>query len=428
VAAKLPEQAKLDFKRGAGRIQITPVEVKLAEELNLANMPADVRKKLQWNQKKKTLTITAPMSPEEAEEVQAVAVMEDTREAIRKAGEASRTTAVVLFQTPSERGKAFFVPQMEVVVDGELRLFDEPEAIDYPWELPLYLSSVTGEQLKALQLSIQMLESGLIDVDEVQGRVKTRFSRDLTLDLGLSYRPEHWTEAKLAAWLCRQLDDPYITHESKRAFVAGWLSSLLAHENIDLALANRQKFLLRNLLEARIGELRAEAIQTACEQFLFTEGKENRVRVGSEYQFEFHPDAYAPTRDDRGEYGDYVMEHHYYPRIGCFDSKEEYECACWIDRQPEIEFWVRNLVRKNGASFFLQTATGRFYPDFVCQLKDGRILVVEYKGADRWKAAEPDRLVGELWEELSGGTCAFVMVKDKQWERIQAKFRKNDGL
>jgi type III restriction enzyme len=108
--------------------------------------------------------------------------------------------------------------------------------------------------------------------------------------------------------------------------------------------------------------------------------------------------------------------------MGDYDSAEEYQCACWLDRQKEIEFWVRNLVRKNGVSFFLQTSNGRFFPDFVCKLTDGRILVVEYKGANLWNAAEPNRLVGQLWEALSEGKCAFVMVKDKQWDWIKAKF------
>ena len=146
------------------------------------------------------------------------------------------------------------------------------------------------------------------------------------------------------------------------------------------------------------------------------------MRVGSEYQFDFHPDAYAPDRDDNGEYGNYDFQNHFYPRMGSFDSKEEYQCACWLDRQDQVQFWVRNLVRKNGGSFFLQTATGRFFPDFICMLEDGRVLAVEYKGADRWNDAEPNRLVGELWEELSGEKCAFVMVKEKRWEWIEAKF------
>lgn len=51
-----------------------------------------------------------------------------------------------------------------------------------------------------------------------------------------------------------------------------------------------------------------------------------------------------------------------------------------------MQFWVRNLVRREGSSFFLQKADGRFYPDFLYQLpgnadQAGRIVAVEYKGA-----------------------------------------------
>jgi len=79
--------------------------------------------------------------------------------------------------------------------------------------------------------------------------------------------------------------------------------------------------------------------------------------------------------------------------------------------------WVRNLVRREGCSFFLQKADGRFYPDFLCRLPEtdgqpGPVLAVEYKGADRWDAAADDRRIGDLWAELAGGRCRFVMVKD----------------
>ena len=86
---------------------------------------------------------------------------------------------------------------------------------------------------------------------------------------------------------------------------------------------------------------------------------------------------------------------------------------------------VRNLVRREGSSFFLQKADGRFYPDFVCQLpgkgdQPGPVLIVEYKGADRWKEAEDDRKSAGLWADLSGGRWRFVMVKDKRWDMIEA--------
>lgn len=56
----------------------------------------------------------------------------------------------------------------------------------------------------------------------------------------------------------------------------------------------------------------------------------------------------------------------------------------------------------------MREADGRFYPDFLCQLTDGVVLVVEYKGADRWASAEDDRLIGGLWAELSGGAYRLL--------------------
>jgi len=64
-------------------------------------------------------------------------------------------------------------------------------------------------------------------------------------------------------------------------------------------------------------------------------------------------------------------------------------------------------------SFWLQTSTDKFYPDFVCLLADGRILVVEYKNATDWSNddSKEKRALGELWAERSGGTCVFYMPK-----------------
>ncbi len=156
------------------------------------------------------------------------------------------------------------------------------------------------------------------------------------------------------------------------------------------------------------------------------------MSVGDYYQFEFHPQAYAPTQeyDPRtSRFGQFDFRKHFYGRIGDFDSQEEYECACWLDIQAQkgrIQYWVRNLVRGEGSSFFLQKADGCFSPDFLCQLpatgnKVGPVLGVEYKGGDRWDAAKDDRMIGELWAALSNGECRFVMIKDKHWQMIDSQ-------
>lgn len=104
-------------------------------------------------------------------------------------------------------------------------------------------------------------------------------------------------------------------------------------------------------------------------------------------------------------------------------ARRSFECAAQLDmlaQKGRIKYWVRNLVNRGGGSFFLQKANGRFYPDFVCALPDNRILIVEYKGADRWDGAQDDRDIGNLWAELSDGKCRFVMVKSRQWHQIEA--------
>ena len=87
---------------------------------------------------------------------------------------------------------------------------------------------------------------------------------------------------------------------------------------------------------------------------------------------------------------------------------EEFQCAQFIDSLPEVKYWIRNLVRKT-TSFRLQTSKDWFYPDFLCQLADGRVLAVEYKGEHLWTDAEEKRAVGSVWAPRSKGRCLFVM-------------------
>jgi type III restriction enzyme len=83
-----------------------------------------------------------------------------------------------------------------------------------------------------------------------------------------------------------------------------------------------------------------------------------------------------------------------------------------LDALPEVLYWVRNLAGKKDASLWLQTASDLFYPDFVAVLKDGRTLVVEYKGEHISDTADTleKRSVGEKFEEKSGGKALFLMA------------------
>lgn len=423
VTASNPEQGKMDYTAHPDRIVIKPVVVELTEKPDMKSLPKALKEKVTWNEQEKSLTITKPLNADEEVAVKEAVQSEAAKQAISQAAEVSRTKAIEFFQTPAELGVHFAVPQMALNMQGELLLFDDPEVLDYPWDLSVYDAAPTSDHLKLLDAALKVSEGGAIDIDDATGKMTTRFLDDLQRDLGLAYVPEHWDEVKLAAWLCRNIPETSITHASKQAFVAKWLQELFAGKKYDLAKANRQKFLIRNLLGLRIKELRLKAVTDSYQETLFGDGYADRVQVSDQYQFVFHPQAYAPSSDYDNRYGQFDFRKHYYGRIGDFDSKEEFECAVWLDikaQQGQIEFWVRNLVRKEGCSFFLQKADGRFYPDFLCQLKNGKVLVVEYKGANGWTDAADDRLIGGLWAEMSGGRCRFVMVKDKQFSNIES--------
>jgi len=98
---------------------------------------------------------------------------------------------------------------------------------------------------------------------------------------------------------------------------------------------------------------------------------------------------------------------------------EEFKCAQFLDGQPEVEFWGRNLARRN-TSFRLQTSKDWFYPDFLCQLTDGRVMAVEYKGKHLYDAADAEekRAVGAVWQSRSAGKCLFVMPTEGDFSVI----------
>ena len=106
------------------------------------------------------------------------------------------------------------------------------------------------------------------------------------------------------------------------------------------------------------------------------------------------------------------------------NSGEEFECAVYLERLDSVKAWVRNTAQQPH-SFWLQTASDKFYPDFVALLEDGRVLVVEYKGAFLATAddAKEKRLIGDLWADRSKGQALFLMIENKEFTRIDRALR-----
>jgi type III restriction enzyme len=202
------------------------------------------------------------------------------------------------------------------------------------------------------------------------------------------------------------------------------------HGITDVAILALDRFRLRDEVESLIEFHRRAEHRVAFQNWLLPEVA---LTVSRERGLDFSKRLYEPSWQYDGSF---VFKKHYYgPKPGELRERkadgaltEEFQCAQFLDGLEEVDYWVRNLSRKP-SSFRLQTSTDYFYPDFVCRLKDGRILVVEFKGGDKDKGwyASPDseekRLIGAIWEKRSGGRCMFIMPEGKDFDAIRERVK-----
>ena len=202
-------------------------------------------------------------------------------------------------------------------------------------------------------------------------------------------------------------------------FIDKTIRHLMADKGFTLTSLVRSKFLLVKAIQKRLALLRERAATDGFQKVLFEEAAP--LEVSADYTFDFKSGIY-PARPPFYS-GRYKFRKHYYPMIE--DLKvdgEEFLCSQAIDANAKVKYWVRNLVQRNAASFRLPLANGWFYPDFVVELIDGRMLVIEYKG-DAYKTNDDSRdknNVGKLWAEKGGENCLFLMVveQDEQGRNV----------
>jgi len=203
-------------------------------------------------------------------------------------------------------------------------------------------------------------------------------------------------------------------------FIHRALTGLVESRGLTIEQLAGEKFRLRMALAEKIDRHQRAAAVKTFQRTLFSADAET-IEVGPEVCFDYSQDQYAPNWYYEGAY---KFRRHFFPLVGELKSDgEEHDCAVFLDELDEVKCWVRNLERRPESSFWLQTSTDKFYPDFVMLLKDGRILVVEFKGEHLWSNddSKEKRAVGDLWADRSNGRCLFVMPKGTEREPIRAK-------
>ena len=394
-----------------------PRSFKSTELPSRESLPESIRDKIEIDEEHSSITFTDTLDKEELEALESAFVMDESREAIRKEYERFETETVELMKTPSEKGAFFGVPRLTVEIDGQVELFEETLLSDRGWRLAHFLDEAKLDDWQAHEDGSRY---GQLSVDD-QGKLRVEFLQSLEQELKLITSVENWTEAQLVSWIDRSIPHPDIAPDDALLFIGKVVEHLQSSRSISLASLVRERHSLSRAVAELFKSCREAAHALAFQEVLFEE-KEGRILVSGEEVFRFDPDRYpCNSVCPKSSY----FQKHYYPQVGDLKGEgEEFECAAFIDAMDEVEFWVRNLERKPGA-FWLPTSTDRFFPDFVARLKDGRLLVVEYKGGDRWSNddSKEKRRIGELWAEKSDGRCLFVMPNGNDLGAIRKQLK-----
>lgn len=310
----------------------------------------------------------------------------------------------------------FAVPYLGFL-DGDLfEPFEKNHLLDQAWSLSGQDATLSEQEFSTQRPEGQRLR---IDTDK-QGHIEIDFLEELSNDLLFKDSARHWSESELVLWLDKNIPHTDISKPEMMAYLIKVIQILMGERGFTLPQLVVDKLRLKKAIEDKIEFHRLSAQQAVYQGFLFSDA--SPLAVKEDYCFEYTPTAYPASTFYDGRFGRYIWKKHYYDEVGDM-NREEFECAMFLDQLPEVDYWVRNLERREDTSFWLQTATDKFYPDFVCQLKDGRLLVVEYKGEDRWTNddSKEKRGIGETWEKLSQGKCLFIMPKGKDLDAIHNK-------
>ena len=219
------------------------------------------------------------------------------------------------------------------------------------------------------------------------------------------------TAQDLVRWLDQSLFQklPDLTQSQRSSYFAAVVSHLMHERGVPLVTLAKARFKLAQDIQARVGDLKDKAAKAQFRQLVL------------EGAWTIEPDWTRPLLFEANRYpvpagsryaGRYQFNKHFYPVLADLkDGGEEFLCAQLLDNHSAVKHWVRNLVTEP-CGFALATSRGRFFPDFVAELTDGRLAVVEYKGAhllsDPYEIEK--RQIGELWASKSGGKCVFGQI------------------
>ena len=322
---------------------------------------------------------------------------------------AQHNALVAAQAAPASRNMPFApLPTLGYRLDAQAPLWPlEREAVLEAVELDLLAPQAV--QLPSFQVA---QESDVFEIGMDGARVALRLAG--SAQMAMDWESSSIDADTLVGWLDQSLfkapELAGFTQSQRRAYLAAVVNHQLHGCGVPLVVLAQARFKLTRAIEAHVGDLREAATRRAFQQQVLGLGDGGAWLIEPDWAHPhvFEPGRYpAPVASRYG--GRYQFGKHYFPVLADLkDGGQEFQCAQLIDRHPKVRHWVRNLDTAP-CGFGLPTSRGRFYADFVAELVDGRVALLEFKGAhllnDPYEIEK--RQVGELWARTSGARAVF---------------------
>ena len=323
---------------------------------------------------------------------------------------------------PAARGVPFApLPTLAYRQDAQAPLWPlEREAVLEAVELDLLTPQAV--QLPGFHV---VQESDVFEISlSAEARVTLR--RTDVDQMAMDYGSSSISAEDLVRWLDQSLFKPLheLTQSQRRAYLAAVVNDQLHRCGVPLVVLAQARFQLAQSITTHFGDLRDAAAKQQFRQLVLQAGSQGAWLVEPDWA---HPHVFEPGRYPApvlSRYaGRYQFGKHYFPVLADLkDGGEEFLCAKLIDAHPQVKHWVRNLDTAP-CGFGLPTSRGRFYADFVAELVDGRVALLEYKGAhllnDPYEIEKSQ--VGALWAQTSGGRAVFGWLTKQQGGKTLAQ-------
>lgn len=410
-------QPELDLgQTGSGGIKPNAPEVIISVpfEVKADTIPTELQPSVQKldNSQGTSLVINKGTTDEEFDQIEQAIIDQATpkqKAQVKEAFDDARAERQA-HQAPENWNATFaLIPQLGLFVDGEWQVADKETIEDsVEWNLLDFPVQLEGFNIRE---TVNSFEIDLNIEDQ-----KLKYGQLGSQQIQFSDMPTLITENDLLNWLDRKVRRQGLTQIQLRAYLTKLISYLLNVRNFTLTQLHRAQFQLSLAVSNELDRLFELARKKAFQGDLFSQLQvANAPKLDN--SFEFKRGMYPVKKPYRGSF---KFKKHFYAQIDDLREKtdggnisEEFQCAQLLDLHPKVKYWVRNIPKQPQYSFWLPTEKDYFYPDFVAELVDGSIFVLEYKGGhlDTADDARVKNAIGKQWAKDSNGKRIFLMAK-----------------